>query len=61
MAFFKMSGSHSGPRAQKARRPAAANLHLPAAKKAAPAKKQAQGGFALDMGPDKGDDEFEKF
>jgi methyl-accepting chemotaxis protein len=61
MAFFKMSGSHSGPRAQKARKPAAANLHLPPAKAVAPAKKQTQGGFALDMGPDKGDDEFEKF
>jgi methyl-accepting chemotaxis protein len=61
MAFFKMSGSGSGPRMQKARKPAAANLHLPPAKAAAPAKKQTQGGFALDMGPDKGDDEFEKF
>lgn len=62
MAFFKMSGSGAGPRVQKARKPAATNLHLPATKTAAvPAKKQAQDGFTMDMGPYKEDDEFEKF
>ncbi len=63
MAFFKMSGSGSGPKVQKARKPAAANMLAPAPRKAAhaPAKKESKGGFALDMGPNKGDDEFEKF
>ncbi|PTN37903.1 methyl-accepting chemotaxis protein [Desulfonatronum sp. SC1] len=57
MAFFKMSGSGSGPRKQKAHKSQASNLMAPA-RKAVPAKKQGQGGLALDMGEDS---EFEKF
>ncbi|GAB6057862.1 methyl-accepting chemotaxis protein [Desulfonatronum parangueonense] len=57
MAFFKMSGSGSGPRRQKALGPKPGNL-LTSARKAVPAKKQVQGGMSLNMGPD---DEFEKF
>ncbi len=62
MAFFKMSGSHSGPRVQKAARKPAVNMLAPARKASPPAaKSDKKQGFTLDMGPDKGDDEFEKF
>ncbi len=62
MAFFKMSGSHSGRRIQQAARKPATNLLAPGATKPGASGKSGKNqGFSLDMGPDSGDDEFEKF
>ncbi|WP_031385701.1 methyl-accepting chemotaxis protein [Desulfonatronum thiodismutans] len=63
MAFFKMSGSGTLSRSRKTTgRTTHANMLAPAPRKPAPVAQSAKArGLALDMGPDKGDDEFEKF
>ncbi|WP_045220219.1 methyl-accepting chemotaxis protein [Desulfonatronum thioautotrophicum] len=64
MAFFKMSGSGSGPRSRTTGGAKASNMFATAPRKTAAvsaASSAKSRGLALDMGPDKGDDEFEKF
>jgi methyl-accepting chemotaxis protein len=63
MAFFKMSGSGTLSRSRKTTgRTTHTNMLAPASRKPAPVAQSGKtGGLALNMGPDKGDDEFEKF
>ncbi|GAB6057463.1 methyl-accepting chemotaxis protein [Desulfonatronum parangueonense] len=59
MSFFKMSGSHAGPRVRNDREQVAANPRLSAGRAAMAAPKRNQGVFSLDMAEK--DNEFEKF
>jgi len=65
ISFFRIDTKMAGRSSSAARRPAAKKhvqiAHTSSSKAAAPARRSAGGGVALDMGSDHMDDEFEKF